>query len=195
MCLRLLELVCTNVMTVTIASLLYCTCDIRIILPLGIVKVPTTPVGIQYNWQTNFMRALTADEDMKDQKQVSTTGTGIYTLQIMRDVITCFSPSWWRHQMETFSALLAICAGNSPVAGEFPYKGQWRGALMFSLICARINGWANTREAGDLRRHRAHYDVTVMPWYLLLAHKSTYHILRVSREWNWGRHLLIVSEG
>ena len=44
-----------------------------------------------------------------------------------------------------------------------PYKGQWRGALMFSLICARINGWVNNGEAGDLRRHRAHYDVIVMP--------------------------------
>ena len=31
----------------------------------------------------------------------------------------CFS-TWWRHQMETFSALLAICVGNSPVTGEFP---------------------------------------------------------------------------
>ena len=31
-----------------------------------------------------------------------------------------FKLSWWRHQMETFSALLAICAGNSPVPGEFP---------------------------------------------------------------------------
>ena len=41
-------------------------------------------------------------------------------------------------------------------------KGQWRGALMFSLICTRINGWVNNREAGDLRRHRSHYDVTVM---------------------------------
>ena len=28
--------------------------------------------------------------------------------------------TWWRHQMETFSALLALCAGNSPVTGEFP---------------------------------------------------------------------------
>ena len=28
--------------------------------------------------------------------------------------------AWWRHQLETFSALLAICAGNSPVPGEFP---------------------------------------------------------------------------
>ena len=31
-----------------------------------------------------------------------------------------FFSAWWRHQMETFSALLAICAGNSPVPGEFP---------------------------------------------------------------------------
>ena len=42
------------------------------------------------------------------------------------------------------------------------HKGQWRGALMFSLICVWINGWVNNRDAGDLRRYRAHYDVTVM---------------------------------
>ena len=153
--------------------------------------------------------------------------------------------SWWRHQMETFSTFLALCAGNSPVTGEFPsqrasnggfgvffdvilnkfcypmlpylagvttalllhrpsnmnvngkylqntfawytvhddvikwkhfprywplrgeftpQKGQWRRALMFSLICAWINGWVSNSEAGDLRRHRAHYDVTVMVW-------------------------------
>ena len=54
--------------------------------------------------------------------------------------------------METFSALLAIC------------KDQWRGALMFTLICARINGWVNNCEAGDLRRNRAHYDVIIMYW-------------------------------
>ena len=43
--------------------------------------------------------------------------------------------TWWRHQMETFSALLALCAGNSLVTGEFPHKGQWRGAFMLPLIC------------------------------------------------------------
>ena len=43
-----------------------------------------------------------------------------------------------------------------------PHKGQWRGALLFSLICAWINGWVNNRETGDLRRHRAPYDVIVM---------------------------------
>ena len=48
------------------------------------------------------------------------------------------------------------------LCGESTHKGQWRGALMFSLICAQINGWVNNREVGDLRRHRAHYDVIVM---------------------------------
>ena len=48
----------------------------------------------------------------------------------------------------------------SPV--NSPHKGQWRGSLMFSLICAQINGWVNNREAGDLRRHPAHCDVIVM---------------------------------
>ena len=43
-----------------------------------------------------------------------------------------------------------------------PHKGQWRGALMFSLIGVWINACVNNREAGDLRRYRAHYDVTVM---------------------------------
>ena len=48
----------------------------------------------------------------------------------------------------------------SPV--NSPHKAQWCGALMFSLICAWINGWVNNRGAGDLGRHRAHYDVTVI---------------------------------
>ena len=81
--------------------------------------------------------------------------------------------SWRRHQMETFSALLVICAGNSPVNSL--YKGQWRGALMFSLICAWINGWVNNREAGDLRRNRAHCDVTVM---IFQGHPSNFKLTR-----------------
>ena len=48
----------------------------------------------------------------------------------------------------------------SPV--NSPHKGRWRGALTFSLICAWTNGWANHRDAGDLRRHRAHCGVIVM---------------------------------
>ena len=48
----------------------------------------------------------------------------------------------------------------SPV--NSPHKGQWRGALVFSLICVWIHDWVNNHEAGDLRRYRAHCDVTVM---------------------------------
>ena len=45
--------------------------------------------------------------------------------------------------------------------GEFT-EGQRRGALKFHLICRWTYGWANHWDAGDLRRHRAHYDVTVI---------------------------------
>ena len=72
--------------------------------------------------------------------------------------------TWWRHQMETLSALLDLCAGNSPVNGEFPLQRPITRSFDVSLICAWINGWVNNCEAGDLRRHRAHYDVIVMKW-------------------------------
>ena len=64
--------------------------------------------------------------------------------------------------METFSALLAICAENSPVAGEFSAQRPvtWSFDVFFDL---RLNKrLRNNGEAGDLRRHRVHYDVTVM---------------------------------
>ena len=57
----------------------------------------------------------------------------------------------------------------SPV--NFPHKGQWRGPLMFSLICPWINDGVNNREAGDLRRHRAHYYVIVMFAMMPVMHK------------------------
>ena len=84
--------------------------------------------------------------------------------------ISLAEATWWRHQMETFSALLAICAAihqdrwipPPPPPPPPPPKGQWHGALMFSLIWAWINGWVNYCEAGDLRCNRVHYDVTVM---------------------------------
>ena len=61
--------------------------------------------------------------------------------------------AWWRHQMETFSALLAFCAGNSLVTGEFP--SQRPETRSFDV-------WVNNRDTGDTRRHGAHCDVTVM---------------------------------
>ena len=65
---------------------------------------------------------------------------------------------WRRHFPRYWPFVRGI--HRSPV--NSPHKGQWRGALMLPLICAWIHGYANNREAGDSRRHRAHYDVTVM---------------------------------
>ena len=70
--------------------------------------------------------------------------------------------SWWRHQMETFSALLAIYAGNLPVTGEFPSQRPVTRSFGVFLDLLLINNRVNNGEAGDLRRHHAHYDVIVM---------------------------------
>ena len=64
----------------------------------------------------------------------------------------------WKHFRRYWLFVRGI--HRSPV--NSPHKGQWRGDLMFSLICTWINGWINNREADDLGRHRSHYDVTVM---------------------------------
>ena len=110
---------------------------------------------------------VTSDSEKDDAIIVRIHGTAAQQFRdrqqefLTMQVIIC---SWWRHPMEAFSALLAICEGNLPV--HSPHKGQWRGGLMFSLISAWINGWGNNREAGDLRRHRVHHDVIVM-WGLV----------------------------
>ena len=66
--------------------------------------------------------------------------------------------TWWRHQMETFSALLAICA-QRPVTRSFD-------------IFFDVRVWVNTREAGHLRRYRIHYDVIVMNILWMVPFKS-----------------------
>ena len=64
----------------------------------------------------------------------------------------------WKHFPRCWPFVRGI--HRSPV--NFPHKGKWRGALMFPLIFVWISGLVNNGEAGDLRRHRAHYDVIIM---------------------------------
>ena len=64
----------------------------------------------------------------------------------------------WKHFPHYWPFVLGI--HRFPV--NSPHKGQWHGALRYSSICVWINGWVKNGEAGDLRRHRAHYDVIVM---------------------------------
>ena len=177
-----------------------------------------------------------------------------------------------RYQTETFSTLLALCAWNSPVTGEFPsqspvmrsfgvffglrlnkhlskqsrrrwfetpsrslwrhcvpemtvvcisrnhddvikwkhfphywpfvrgihrspvnsqHKGQWRGALMLSLICVGLKGWVNNREAGDLRRHTAHCDVIVMCSMFCMSFQGDTELFQ--RQWLWQVRMVMVS--
>ena len=73
---------------------------------------------------------------------------------------------WWRYQMEAFSALLALCAGNSTATGEFPAQRSVPRSfdIFFDL---RLNKrLSKNGEAGDLRRHHAHYDVN-LEWQIV----------------------------
>ena len=88
----------------------------------------------------------------------------VYDVAIHDDVIK------WKHFLRYWPFVRGIY--QSPV--NSPHKGQWRGALMFSLICAWMDGWVNNGEVEGLRCHRAHYDVTVMTKGLGHIH---YHVV------------------
>ena len=92
---------------------------------------------------------------------------------------------YWKHKHIMMTSSNAnIFRVTGPLCGEFTShrwipltKQQWRGALMFSLICAWINVWVNNHEAGDLKRHGAHYDVIAMIWWCCDTYVPTY--------WTW----------
>ena len=87
----------------------------------------------------------------------------------------------WRPQMETFSALLALCVGNSPATGEFPSQRPVTRRFNVCFLSSAPEYTVNNREAGDLRRHRAHYDVIVMTCSptALSSHKTRGHVTLV----------------
>ena len=98
-----------------------------------------------YHWPPEFR--------WRDMASRNLANTGPASQQAIHDHVIKWYPRYWPFVRGIHQ---------SPV--NSPHNGQWRGAWMFPLICAWINGWVNNREAGDLRRHRAHYDVTLMYW-------------------------------
>ena len=76
-----------------------------------------------------YIRIQAISNHKADQWFSGITWTIFYNIQVHVPI------AWWRHQMETFSALLALCEGNHRSPVDSPHKGQWRGALMLSLIC------------------------------------------------------------
>ena len=106
--------------------------------------------------------------------------------------------SWRRHQMETFSALLAICVGNSPVPGDFhaqrPVTRSFH--VFFDLRLNKPLSKQSCGEVGDLRRYRAHYDVIVMLPLILASGTHVSHFILIifnppwppysrGRPWTW----------
>ena len=90
--------------------------------------------------------------------------------------LNCLFGDYHFLQVQHWSQLLQTYCSNSC------HKGHWCGALMFSLICAWIYGWVNNREAGDLRYHCAHHDVTVI--YRTLMNADYWHWKLYQRVWS-----------
>ena len=86
----------------------------------------------------------------------------------------------WKHFPRYWSFMRGI--HRSPVNSS--HNGQWRGALMLSLICARIKGWVNNGEAGDLRRHHASDDVIVMGNWPYYNFEALYNARYVHHTWH-----------
>ena len=98
----------------------------------------------------------------------------------------------WKHFPRYWPFVRGI--HRSPVNSA--HKGQWRGALMFTLICARINDWVNIGEAGDLRRNRAYYDVIVMIRTTVTIKLTTYDkrsLSSMKKNFNYLHHLVLFS--
>ena len=107
----------------------------------------------------------------------------------------------WRHLLRYWPFVRGI--HRWPV--NSPHKGQWRGALMFPLICAWTNDWANHRDTGVLRCHRTHYDVTVMitlvcsGTYILILHRKShldvFNLMRLSGAYmcQWNGSALVMA--
>ena len=128
--------------------------------------------GTHQEWRVGGRGMTALSQILSDEslsyslKHISTGELSLHISWRSTHLLHLYFPfSWWRHQMETCSASLAFVRGihpwlrgihRSPV--NSPHIDQWRGALMFSLICAWTNGLVNNQDAGDLRRDRSHYD-------------------------------------
>ena len=107
----------------------------------------------------------------------------------------------WKH----FPRYWAFVRGIHRSPMNSPHKGQWRRDLVISLICPWINGYENKREAGDLRRHRGHYDVRVLQsaytrgtktLYVLIEHLYIYNICcdKVNKDGHKGGWLGVLAD-
>ena len=129
-------------------------------------------IKISQLWITDHLcRGRWVIGEMPTQKADNTQqATGLYLYQRWSSLLTHHDDVIkWKHFPRYWPFVRGI--HRPPVNSQ--HKGQRRGALMFYLISVLINGWENNREAGALRRYRAHNDVTVM--YLRIILVGPYH--------------------
>ena len=107
----------------------------------------------------------------------------------------CWIISWWRHHMETFSALLALCAGNSLVTGEFPAQRpvtQSFDVFFYLRLNKRLSkrswGWWCETPLRSLWRHRS-VKLFWLPKYVLAP---ILHRCRVLREKSTFQNIIII---
>ena len=143
---------------------------------------------VRANWTTLKLH-LAINEMNKQQLNDTIDGWRINAITPtppQDNTVNSLAPGKYGSNLKTRTSKLMMTSSNGnifrvtgPLCGEFtvpvssPHKGQWRGALMFSLICVWLNGWVNNREAGNLSRNRGHYDVIVM------SHKTVVWALAV----------------
>ena len=120
-------------------------------ISLELLKIKIWDISLKITLLKWFSHLLGANELMSKWKKCSCPLWSWFSAT-HDDVIK------WKHFPRYWLFVRGI--HRSPV--NSPHKGQWRGAWVFSLISARINGCVNNGEAGDLRRNRAHCDVIVM---------------------------------
>ena len=127
---------------------------VRLKLVLGCIGTSTRRgcCNIQTKFKVIFLSLLLKHGPAAESHYIDWYGLSSMESQRYDDVTK------WKH----FPRYWPFVRGFHRPPVNFPHKGQWRGALLFSLICAWTNGWVNNRNAGDLRRPRAYYDVTVM---------------------------------
>ena len=127
------------------------------------MSCPSAPLEQNYSFTVGWFNGKHAKEDKSYFSNKSSEKIPYYRCD-RKWATYMFCTAWWRHQMETFpfrvTGPFVRIIHRSPV--NSPNKGLWHRALLSSVICAWKNGWVNNRDAGDLRRHRAHCDVIVM---------------------------------
>ena len=125
--------------------------------------MPNVSSFLRRNWKSSWWIAAVTHTDCPFTILSTSARLNFYRWHDFQGEIflleICYT--WWRHQMETFSALLAICAGNSPVPGEFPTQRPVTRSydVYFDLrpnkrLSKQLWGWWFETQSRTLWRHR-----------------------------------------